>query len=1282
MNSKGFFLFFFLITAVLSHSQSAESPNLANSASLPPSGAQASKLNSTAVNLFTGIPNISIPIYSFKNNSGLNVSISIDYVGGGIQVNEAATVVGLGWYLNTGGTITRTVRGMPDDMPTYGYLYASAIPQDWRSDGNKYYHDSIDTQQDIFQFNFGGHSGKFFMGKNGEVVVVPLSKIKVIPAFQTASVFNQTLKSFRIISEDGAKYDFEEIDHTTINIDGSYSPAVSGYYGKAYGTSWSLTRIISPFSTDTIKFNYDGKTINYGYKTPQITYVNNSSGARKNPSSAIGTGYSTFKKLTSIELPDKTIVSFVYSMGTKYTEDDYALSKIKISDTAFRFGYLLDYDSSFSTSQNLYGHPHTLISQTKLMLKSVTPYTSTEKQNGYRFLYRFPHFPKPGSPGDSINNKKDYWGFYNGADNGDSSLPRISPFTWGADRTPSTYYALSNALSTFYLPTGGAINYEYELNDHFPYLRANNSISVSLQNSTQNNITLNQVFNNRHQLVFVLDKTVSRTGSAPISGSGNLNIYLKSTDGSVTYISTSLSLYDLFYSGMRSVTFNLANGTYRLETSLSSGTSITGSFPSAINWETKTQDNSVNYNLAGGIRVKTVQKYIYDVLEGPAERYKYVTEDGKSSGFLGNIPRYDFPFSEQIINGGTTYNNYTAISSEPLGATGYAQGGIVGYSRVEVSKDALGVKLGKEVYEFTDLKDINGNDYAPSFPYVPQESRSWGLGQPKRISVYDSLGNLVKRTVNTYQYDTVTYSSSNHKSIKLGHSMTTYFGDPNTTPPKSKTFIGEEYYLTNGRIYLTQSRDTLYQTNGSLNTSYQYIYYDTNYNVNRTVTSYDRSRSLQKETRIYYPYNYTIGGGIGKLRDSAIISQMVATESWILDDPGGNRLVSAAMTSFRQIGNGDIKPDTIYAFESNKPINYSTIGAFDPGKLNRNITYFKPQSFFVSYDSKGNLSEVKNLVIGLSTAVITDYDQQYATAKISNAVQADVAYTSFESVSNGNWTVGSSSRDVSDKLTGKKSYNLSDGNVSKSGLNSSQNYLLTLWVKSGASVTVNGNSLGSSIASQNGWNLYSKALTGITSITLSGSGLIDEVRLHPRDANMETFAYEPLVGVISAADANNTIVYTEYDKLNRIKLIRDKDKNIVKRFDYSDTTMFVTTAPIWKGFDKQCSTTVPGQVDSLYRDINVFSDSSGYVKAVYQGYLDCSCSSISGNPQYKVVNGVCEMGTWSVTASVYKKVLVDGFLQWRWVCTHRYCFSDGSTSTYYEETVHTSSCTLTCYNEL
>lgn len=1276
MNKRVLFFWAGLIVACHSFGQSGDGPNYANSSTMPAGAEQASKITSNPVNLFTGQPTVSIPIYSFKNNSGISTNVSLEYMGSGIQIGESPTTVGLGWYLSTGGIITRIVRGMPDDMPTNGYLYASAISSDWRTNANKYYHDSLDAQQDIFQFHFPGHSGKFFIGKNGQIVTVPLSKIKIIPSYQAYQLI-----SFRVIAEDGVKYDFGDADATTINADPAYYPTASGYYGVSHNTSWNLNRIISPFSNDTIKFNYTSTgSGQYDFKFPQITYVNNSNGIRTTPYFVPGYGTSGFRKISSIELPDKTTVSFVYDYGIKYNNNDYALSKIQIKDTAFRFGYLLGYDSIYLVQRA--GHQQTYDTMpAKLMLTSITPYTSKEKQQGYQFVYNG-SLPKTGSWGDTLDNKKDYWGFYNGIvqSNRDSLIPKISPYTWGANRLP-TYSAIAGSLSRFYLPTGGFIQYVYQLNDHYPYTREDNTVSITAETSSQNNIALRQVYNNRHQLNFLLDKSVSRTGSGPVSGPGDLNVYIKNTAGTTTYISTSISLYDLFYSGLRTLSFNLDTGTYRLETSLSSGTTISGSMPLDIKWQNRTLNNSRQYDTSGGIRVSSIIKYTGNDPEGSYESYKYIREDGKSSGFLGDIPRYDYTYRIVVNYGGTTTTDYTAVCSEPLTTTGFVLGAPVGYSRVEIVRSSNAGSLGKEVQEFTDLKDVNSNAYPTSFPYTPQDFRAWGLGIPKRISVYDSTGALVKRTVNTIAYDTVLYNNNNFKSIKLGHSLTTIDGDPNNpSTPKTKTFIGEEYFLRSGRAYITSSHDTLYHLNSSISTSYQNITYDTNYNVTKVVTSFDRTRGLEKEERMYYPYHYTIGGGIGKLRDSSIISLPVSTETWIIGD-SNPRIISGMATSFRQIGNNDMKPDTIYSFESRKPILQATIGTFDPTKLIRNTTYFKPQAYFTSYDSHGNLSEMKSLVSGLSNSVITDYDQQYAVAKISNAVQSDIAYTSFESAGSGNWTIAGSARDVSDKLTGKKSYNLSNGNVSKSGLSTSQNYLLTFWLKSGASVTVNGGSPGSSIATQNGWNLYSIALTGISSVTISGSGLIDEVRLHPKDANMMTYAFEPLIGVISSTDANNTIAYTEYDKLNRAKLIRDKDKNIIKRFDFSDTTMTVSTAPNWVGFAKTCTSYGYPYVDSLYQDKNVFSDSSGYIKGINQTAWDCSCPGVSANPEYAVINGVCEAGIWSVVSSVYKKVLVNGDYVWKWVCTYKFCFSNGSQSTYSQDIYYDTPCTITCLTD-
>ena len=180
--------------------------------------------------------------------------------------------------------------------------------------------------------------------------------------------------------------------------------------------------------------------------------MNNATGTRKTPSNATGSGSSGTRKLSSIELPDKTIVSFVYSYDTKYSGADFALSKIKISDTAFRFGYLLNYDSTYTFIPGDYGQrQHPEILPIKLLLKSITPYTKTEKQKGYQFSYWQPFFPKAGSYGDSLYNKTDHWGYYNWANNGDSLIPRVNNYTWGADRNPNTTFAYANMLSLFKL---------------------------------------------------------------------------------------------------------------------------------------------------------------------------------------------------------------------------------------------------------------------------------------------------------------------------------------------------------------------------------------------------------------------------------------------------------------------------------------------------------------------------------------------------------------------------------------------------------------------------------------------------------------------------------------------------------------------------------------------------------------------------------------------------------------------------------------------------------------
>lgn len=68
------------------------------------------KYGETEINEYTGNPAISIPLYTLSYK-GIEVPLSLTYDGGGIQVRQEASWVGLGWSLNVGGCINYVCQG-------------------------------------------------------------------------------------------------------------------------------------------------------------------------------------------------------------------------------------------------------------------------------------------------------------------------------------------------------------------------------------------------------------------------------------------------------------------------------------------------------------------------------------------------------------------------------------------------------------------------------------------------------------------------------------------------------------------------------------------------------------------------------------------------------------------------------------------------------------------------------------------------------------------------------------------------------------------------------------------------------------------------------------------------------------------------------------------------------------------------------------------------------------------------------------------------------------------
>ena len=214
-----------------------------------------------------GVAQLDIPFYTLKGNE-LSIPLGLSYFSGGIKLDEIAGVAGLGWTLNAGGCITRTVMDQPDEFSSNGFhhhmpsdtMLEKLIDSDNHDNDKSLYVENIsrhhiDAKLDRYSYNVCGLSGTFVIKDDGQVFQLSGDGVRISYSGSQSS----GITAFQITGPDGTVYIFSVKEEGT--HDGTNNPIPNIMEGLqdrwTATTAWYVSSIISRSGEEEALFSYD-----------------------------------------------------------------------------------------------------------------------------------------------------------------------------------------------------------------------------------------------------------------------------------------------------------------------------------------------------------------------------------------------------------------------------------------------------------------------------------------------------------------------------------------------------------------------------------------------------------------------------------------------------------------------------------------------------------------------------------------------------------------------------------------------------------------------------------------------------------------------------------------------------------------------------------------------------------------------------------------------------------------------------------------------------------------
>ena len=394
------------------------------------------------INYTTGRATLSYPLLEWQVGA-YPMAVGLTYRVGAFTTEELAGWIGMGWNLTGTGSVSRVIKGLPDEKVTFDLRDSQSVDTTYICDLMDY---RKEASLDRYSYNCPGGSGSFVI-RQGEIIELPESDNEI----EQIGQISEGVRDFRVTTPDGTKYEFTEREH----IEYRYLPYCppANFKSPNYNavSTWQLSRIITAEGADTIKIEYTQiPRWNRNNTRPTETLSMRTSDIVPNID-WLSSGLPNSSEATNTTIFDDQRIPFRIVSRTATVEFGYDTSenfKKYISSITLK-----DYSGNIVKSITLSGQG----SDRRKLNKITTTAADGTLNDSQEFIY---HADSGHPVGDIFNyanapesaSPSSYTAIY-------SETAKLNP-----RRRPNPTYAISGALQQSISSTGVITKYEYEPN--------------------------------------------------------------------------------------------------------------------------------------------------------------------------------------------------------------------------------------------------------------------------------------------------------------------------------------------------------------------------------------------------------------------------------------------------------------------------------------------------------------------------------------------------------------------------------------------------------------------------------------------------------------------------------------------------------------------------------------------------------------------------------------------------------------------------------------------------